>query len=48
MLKPALQLMNIYRLRIDEIKGNAIVTSYTRRLEAVQVIGSEKCSIWSR
>jgi hypothetical protein len=40
-LKPALQLMNVYRLRIDEIKADAVVTSYTRRLESVQVKGTE-------
>ena len=31
-LEPALQLMNVYRLRIDEIKGGAVVTNYTRWL----------------
>src|ERR1700733_4423224 len=40
-LKPALQLMNVYRLRIDEIKDDAVVTSYTRWLEAVIVKGTE-------
>ena len=35
-LKPALQLMNVYRLRIDEIKEGAVLTSYTRWLECVQ------------
>jgi plasmid replication initiation protein len=39
-LKPALQLMNVYRLRIDEIKEGAVVTSYTRWLEAVIVKGT--------
>jgi plasmid replication initiation protein len=41
LLKPALQLMNVYRLRIDEIKEDAVVTSYTRWLEAVIVKGAE-------
>jgi hypothetical protein len=39
LLKPALRLMSFYRLRIDEIKGDKVVTSYTRWLECVQVIG---------
>jgi hypothetical protein len=30
LLKPALQLMNVYRLRIDAIKEDEVVTSYTR------------------
>jgi hypothetical protein len=29
-LKPALLLMNVYRLRIDEVKEDAVLTSYTR------------------
>ena len=29
LLKPALRLMSDYRLRIDEIKGDAVLTSYT-------------------
>src|SRR6476646_5383028 len=40
LLKPALRLINVYRLRIDEIKEDSVVTSYTRWLEAVQVHGS--------
>jgi hypothetical protein len=36
--------MNVYRLRIDEIKGDAVVTSYTRWLEAVNC-GSEKLQV---
>jgi plasmid replication initiation protein len=39
-LKPALQLMNVYRLRIDEIKGDAVITNYTRWLEAVIMKGT--------
>jgi hypothetical protein len=46
LLKPALQLMNVYRLRIDEIKGNAVVTSYTRWLEAVIVKGTENQEVY--
>jgi hypothetical protein len=41
MLKPALRLMNLYRLRIEEIKDAAVVTSYTRWLECVQARGGE-------
>ncbi len=33
--------MSFYRLRIDEIKEDAMVTSFTRWLECVQVIGTE-------
>jgi hypothetical protein len=40
MLKPALRLMSDYRLRIDEIKGAEVVTSYTRWLASVETIGS--------
>jgi hypothetical protein len=40
-LKPALQLMNVYRLRIDEVKEGAVLTSYTQWLEAVIVKGTE-------
>ena len=41
MLKPALRLMNLYRLRIEKIKDAAVVTSYTRWLECVQARGGE-------
>jgi hypothetical protein len=30
LLKPALRLMSDYRLRIDDIKGAEVITSYTR------------------
>jgi hypothetical protein len=36
----ALKLMSFYRLRIDEIKQDAVVTSYTRWLEAVILKGT--------
>jgi hypothetical protein len=36
LLKTALRLMSQYRLRIEEIKGGEVVTSYTRWLECVQ------------
>src|SRR5277367_4868922 len=42
MLKPALRLMNLYRLRIEEIKDAAVVTSYTRWLELRSSEGREK------
>jgi plasmid replication initiation protein len=45
-LKPALQLMNVYRLRIDEIKEGAVVTSYTRWLEAVIMKGAENQEVY--
>jgi hypothetical protein len=44
--KPALQLMNAFRLRIDEIKEDEVVTSYTRWLESVQVRGSENQEVF--
>jgi Initiator Replication protein len=46
LLKPALQLMNVYRLRVDEVKGGAVVTSYTRWLEAVIVKGTENPEVY--
>jgi hypothetical protein len=45
-LKPALQLMNVYRLRVDEIKEGAVLTSYTRWLEAVIVKGTENQEVY--
>jgi hypothetical protein len=41
LLKPALELMSFYRIRIDEIKEDAVVISHTRWLEAVIVKGTE-------
>jgi hypothetical protein len=46
LLKPALQLMNVYRLRIDEIKEDAVVASYTRWLECVQLRGAENQEVY--
>src|SRR3981189_346321 len=34
--------MSFYRLRIAEIKGDKVITSYTRWLESIQVRGAEK------
>jgi Initiator Replication protein len=45
-LKPALQLMNVYRLRIDEIKADAVITNYTRWLEAVIVKGTDNQELY--
>jgi hypothetical protein len=36
LLKPALRLISVYRLRIDEIRADTVVTSFTRWLEAVK------------
>jgi plasmid replication initiation protein len=46
LLKPALRLMNVYRLRIDAIKEDEVVTSYTRWLEAVIVKGTENQEVF--
>src|ERR1700731_1609536 len=46
LIKPALRLMSLYRLRIDEIKGNAVITSYTRWLEAVIVKRTENQEVY--
>ena len=46
MLKAALRLMSDYRLRIDEIKGDLVVTSYTRWLESVQARGAENQEVY--
>jgi hypothetical protein len=40
--KPALRLMSDYRLRIDEIKDDAVFTIYSRWLESVQARGNGK------
>ena len=41
LLKPALRLMRNYRLAIEEIRDGQAVTSYTRWVDAVQVMGGE-------
>ncbi len=46
LLKPTLRLMSFYRLRIEEIKGDKVVTSYTRWLESVQVTGRENEEVY--
>jgi hypothetical protein len=45
-LKPALRLMSDYRLRIDEIKGAEVVTSYTRWLASVETIEWENQEVY--
>ena len=47
LLKPALGLMSDFRLRIDEIKGAEVVTSYTRWLASVETRGAEIRSLFS-
>jgi plasmid replication initiation protein len=46
LLKPALQLMSLYRLRIQEIKDSEAITSYTRWLEAVEVRGADNREVY--
>jgi Initiator Replication protein len=46
LLKPALRLMSVYRLRIEEIKGAEVVTNYTRWLECVQARGAENQEVY--
>jgi hypothetical protein len=40
-LKPAVRLMTLYRLNIDEVLDGRAVTSYKRWLDAVQVMSAE-------
>jgi hypothetical protein len=44
--KPALRLMSDYRLRIDEIKDDAVFTIYTRWLESIQARGTENQEVY--
>jgi plasmid replication initiation protein len=46
LLKPTLKLTSFYRLRIDEIEEDEVVTSYTRWLEAVIVKGTENQQVY--
>jgi hypothetical protein len=46
LLKPALRLMSYYRLMIEEIKDDEVITSYTRWVEAVQVRGAENQEVY--
>jgi hypothetical protein len=45
-LKPALRLMTSYRLVIEEIKDNEVISSYTRWVGAVQVTGSQNQEVY--
>ena len=38
--------MSLYRLRIEEIKDDEVVTSYTRWLEAVQARGADNREVY--
>jgi hypothetical protein len=44
--KPALRLMSIYRLVIEEITDTAVTTSYTRWIDSVQVKGAENQDVY--
>jgi Initiator Replication protein len=46
LLKPALRVISVYRLRIDEIRADTVVTSFTRWLEAVQTRGTENQEVY--
>jgi hypothetical protein len=41
-----LRLISLYRLRIEEIKGAEVVTSYTRWFECVQAKGAENPEVY--
>jgi hypothetical protein len=45
-LKPALRLMTYYRLKIEEVLNGRAVTSYTRWVDAVQVMGAEAQEVY--
>jgi hypothetical protein len=45
-LKPALRLMTYYRLKIEVILAGRAVTSYTRWVDAVQVMGGETQEVY--
>jgi plasmid replication initiation protein len=44
--KPAVRLMTLYRLAIEEIKDSQAITSYTRWIDAVQVRGPENQEVY--
>jgi plasmid replication initiation protein len=46
MLKPALRLMTYYRLKIVEVLNGRAVTSYTRWVDAVQMMGDEPQEVY--
>jgi plasmid replication initiation protein len=45
-LKPALRLMKLYRLVIDEIQDGQAVTRYTRWIDAVEVRGAQEQEVY--
>jgi hypothetical protein len=45
-LKPALRLMKLYRLAIDEIQDGQAVTRYTRWIDAVEVRGAQEQEVY--
>jgi plasmid replication initiation protein len=45
-LKPALRLMTLYRLKIGQVLDGRAVTSYTRWVDAVQVMGDETQEVY--
>ena len=44
--KPALRLMKLYRLAIDEIQDGQAVTRYTRWIDAVEVRGAQEQEVY--
>jgi plasmid replication initiation protein len=44
--KPALRLMTLYRLKIEEVVNGRPVTSYTRWVDSVQVMGDETQEVY--
>jgi hypothetical protein len=45
-LRPDLRLLTRYRLVIEETKDAAVMTNYTRWLDAVQVTGAENQEVY--
>ena len=45
-LKPALRLMKLYRLAIDEIQDGQAVRRYTRWIDAVEVRGAQEQEVY--
>ena len=45
-LKPALRLMTLYRSKIEEVLDGRAVTSYTRWVDTVQVMGAENQEVY--
>jgi plasmid replication initiation protein len=45
-LKPALRLMTLYRLKIEEVLDGRAITCYTRWVDAVEVMGDETQEVY--